>query len=289
MSHIIDYSHWRPEPAYVKHAGVLGVVRYLSYLPNAKVITKTEYDALLRNGLTVSLVWEQGANDWQKGDVRGALDGAEARRQARILGFPDSRPIFAAYDSNVQPTQLSAAVDYQRGFNRGAGGPQGAYSTGFVLNSLFDLGFITVGWQTNARGWYGNRADCPRAALFQRYNQFLPGLVGAYDLNDVNTLDWGQVPTAHPEPPAPPVLTKGATVDRQAFTFTTDSNGCGWTTTQVPFPKFRGAYVQGAAPTRDKGYWGGSAHGNDTDGKVLLSVVGARPLTQVTVFINVDK
>jgi len=286
---VIDYSFSRPPIATFTTNGIVGVIRYVAHDP-AKRISKLEFDALRAAGLSVALVWEDAATSWQNGWQRGSSDGAEARRQAREIGFPDNRPIYAAYDSNVGPAQLILAAQYMEGFNTGSNtGPQGAYGTKLLLDDLFACGLIRVGWQTNARGWIGNGPDCVRASLFQRYGQTIPGVPGAYDVNDINQPDWGQTPAPYVKPttPALPGVTKGLEVDRLEITIATDADGNGWAQTSIPWPKFRGASVQGSAPGRDHAYWPGEAHGNNTSDHVLISVTGAKPDDHVVVFINV--
>lgn len=225
MTHI-DYSWWRPDLNSLRAAGVTAVSRYLAFLPNGKVIQKPEYDALIAAGISVMLNWESSGRSWRDGYGAGLREGAEARRQARALGHPDSRPIVQSMDEGVPAGMLDTAAQYQHGFNDGGGcGPQGAYGTKLVLDHLFDCGLITVGWQTNARGWEGNGPDCARASLLQRTSHSLNGLpADQYDESTIVGTDWGQHPIAiphpvpvPPKPPAPPkpppIVTGGSFVD----------------------------------------------------------------------------
>jgi hypothetical protein len=197
--HVFDYSGWRPDPASLKAAGVVGVCRYLaSPAQSWKVITKGEYDRTLAAGLPILLNWEEAAGSWRGGFSLGYSHGRSARILARQLGHPDERPIVQSIDTAVTPAEIATAIDYQRGFNDGGGvGPQGVYGTKYVIDTFFASGLVRVGWQAAARGWYGNGPDCANAALIQRtsksYPQFSPS---SYDENTVHMTDWGQ----HPAP-----------------------------------------------------------------------------------------
>jgi hypothetical protein len=201
MAQVLDAAYPAWTPASLKAAGVPGVCRYLSWLPNSKVIDKAEYDALLAAGLTVTLNWESSGTSWRYGYAQGVSEGREARRQARELGHPDERPIIQSIDEDLPPELLQVALAYQRGFNDGGGcGPQGAYTTGYALDAMAAQALIRVGWQTNARGWYGNGPDSAHAALLQRTTKSHPIFPpNSYDESDVVRQDFGQ----HPAPGAP--------------------------------------------------------------------------------------
>lgn len=203
MTQVLDaaYPAWTPDS--LKAAGIPAICRYLSWLPNSKVITPQEYGGYLAAGIAVTLNWESTGKSWRAGYEQGHSEGAEARRQARALGHPDDRPVIQSIDENVDPALLPLAVAYQQGFNDGGGcGPQGAYSTALVLNELAGRGLISVGWQTNARGWYGNQDDSPHASLIQRTSKSHPSFPSnSYDESDIVGGDWGQHP-ATPETPS---------------------------------------------------------------------------------------
>lgn len=226
MTKVLDAAYPAWTTAGLKAAGVEGVSRYLSWLPNSKVITQAEYDSYRNAGVPVVLNWESTGRSWRDGYSQGHADGAEARRQARALGHPDTRPIIQSIDENVDPSLTQSAIDYQRGFNDGGGcGPQGIYSTAFVIEALFREGLISVAWQTNARGWYGNGPDSPEAAILQRTSHSFPSFPSnSYDESDVVRSDWGQnpvpavAPLNPPEPatqpvPKPTIITGGTVVD----------------------------------------------------------------------------
>lgn len=189
---------------------ILGVMRYVSWLPNGKVIGKAEFDATLAAGKAVGIVWESTGTDYVGGYDAGHRAGLEARRQAHALGFPDSRPIYTTVDRGDHWSDVLG--EYQRGFNDAAGqqgAPQGFYGDVELGHRLLDLGLIAWFWQTNARAWPGDSIDSPRAALIQRTSKSHPSLpASSYDENDVFALDWGQFPApAPPSPPEPPTGT----------------------------------------------------------------------------------
>lgn len=165
------------------------------------MITQAEYARLRQAGMPVTLNWEESAGSWRGGYPLGLAHGKAARAQARALGHPDERPIIQSIDTAVTPAELATAVDYQRGFNDGGGlGPQGVYGTAYVIDNLFALGLVRVGWQAAARGWFGNGPQSANAAILQltskSYPQFPPA---AYDENLPLKDDWGQQPAPHPQ------------------------------------------------------------------------------------------
>lgn len=201
MTRALDSAFPRWTIAELKAAGIVAVFRYLAFKPNGKVIEKPEYDGYIANGIAVGLVWESSGHSFTGGYAVGYVEGAEARKQARLLGHPDDRPLYTAYDVGALPSQV--IMDYQRGFNDGAGpsGAQGVYGDVAIGHALLDAGRCSVFWQTNARGWPGDRVDSPRAVMIQRYAQVVPGVTGSYDVDDVFAADFGQ----HPRPVVAPV------------------------------------------------------------------------------------
>lgn len=192
MPTVIDYSAWRPTMQQLNAMGVEGVTRYLTYpdtaFNKAKQILKPEYDQLISARFTVLLNWEHSGSSWTLGYTVGRQHGAEARRQARALGYQDHCLIAQSVDTDPRPDMYGTALEYQRGFNDGGGcGPQGMYATDGLLRVAHDRGLIRMGWQAMARGWYNNSQDCPVANLIQRLG------FGTHDTNDVRTPHWGAV------------------------------------------------------------------------------------------------
>jgi hypothetical protein len=209
MANAIDYSGWRPTVEQLKAADVAIVIRYLAPLPNGKVIDAAELKRYIDAGIAVVFVWELSEYTWQGGFGLGETHGREARRQLHALGVPDSVPVLAAYDSNIQPFQLANAREYQRGFAKWCGAT-GVYGTAFVIADFFAHGIASFAMQTNARGWYGNHDDSPHAGLIQRYGKSIAGLVPVqYDVNTIVAHDVGQYPRpAAPQPVPEPIVTE---------------------------------------------------------------------------------
>lgn len=287
---VLDFSFSHPAPTSLRAAGVAGVMRYLSYLPNGKVITKAEYEGYRAAAVAVGLVWEQGTSNYKGGHAQGLKDGTEARRQAGEIGFPFYRPIYAAYDTNVPRSDFALAGAYQGGFARGAGNC-GCYAEGDLGDFLMAAGLCGWFWEVNATSWLGSSYDHGDASLVQRTSHHYPMFpAGSYDESTVQHEDWGQdvapIAITPPVPLSAPHTTQGEEVDALDIEVTTDATGAGWVQTDVPWDKFRGAYTLGSAPARDHVYWHGEAHGNDTDGKALISVVFCPP--NATAFVRVN-
>jgi hypothetical protein len=198
---VLDYSGWRPNAndyAVMRANGIVGVSRYLAPLTsehNWKRIGKGEYDGLLANGLNVVLNWEEHADSWRGGYPAGVSAGQQARAQARALGHPDDRPLIQSIDQSVYPQELATAIGFQLGFNDGGGcGPQGCYGTAYLLDELSSRNAICVGWQTAARGWFGNAPQSANAAMVQMVTKRFPFPANLYDENICVKQDWGQMP-----------------------------------------------------------------------------------------------
>jgi hypothetical protein len=194
MARLIDYSAARFTNAMLDSLQIEGVSRYLTWpdtaFNKAKQLLKPEADSLVAGGFTVTPNWEWGKGTWREGRAGGLRDGAEARRQCRALGFPDSVWIPQSVDTDIFAFDYPIAAAYQDGFNESGGcGPQGCYGTSGLLNYLFDRGLIRLGWQTQSRGWQNNSSDNPRAQIIQRGGAIVFG--GAIDWNDVMSPYWG--------------------------------------------------------------------------------------------------
>jgi len=165
----LDYA-WAPHPDETKLKG-LGynfVSRYLSWLPNGKVITSAERQKLHQNGISISLNWEYDIDDAQGGASNGTKMANEAVKQAQALGYPKGCTLYFSVD---QDTTASGAVkDYlaaARSIVRASGYRMGAYGGYRLIKSAFDQGLIDDGWQTYA--WSGGQWD-PRAGMRQVKN-----------------------------------------------------------------------------------------------------------------------
>ncbi|WP_329241733.1 peptidoglycan-binding protein [Streptomyces sp. NBC_01478] len=191
----IDYSDASLTAGSVAAAGYGFACRYLSWLPNPKVLTLSEAQALTAAGLGIVSNWESdGLQDWQSGVpadpyAQGAGHATEAQRQALANGMPSSRPIYFSVDFDLQPSMYSALNSYFDGIASVIGRSRtGAYGGYHVIEELFDNGKITWGWQTYA--WSGGSWDS-RAQLRQVQNGIAVAGHDA-DLDQAMAADFGQ-------------------------------------------------------------------------------------------------
>lgn len=153
MSYGLDFSFARPGAAAIKAAGYSFVNRYLSWLPNGKVISAYEYNYYLKNGIDVQLNWEFAANDALRGSAGGVQDATEAVRQAKLLGYPRGATIQFSYDVDYQTSVYPTLVSYGRSARvvlNNYGYRFGGYGSYSVLKHLFDMNVLQDGWQTYA-------------------------------------------------------------------------------------------------------------------------------------------
>lgn len=165
----IDAAWSRPTPAQLVAAGKRFIVGYVSHDP-AKNLTAPECLAYLDAGIAVGLVWETTSDRALAGAAAGTADGADARRQARALGFPDDRPIFTAVDFPATAAQLATSVRaYLAAFAAAVDGTAlaGVYGGLDTVRYALDNRLVGWGWQTYA--WSHGVWD-PRAYAQQYRN-----------------------------------------------------------------------------------------------------------------------
>lgn len=165
----LDYA-WAPHPdeSQLRGLGYSFVSRYLSWLPNGKVITAAERAKLHKHGISIALNWEYDIDDAQGGSTNGQKMAAEAVKQAKALGYPRGCTIYYSVDQDT--TAAGAVKDYlssARTITRAAGYRMGAYGGYRLIKSAFDQGLIDDGWQTYA--WSGGQWDS-RAGMRQVRN-----------------------------------------------------------------------------------------------------------------------
>lgn len=207
MTRVLDAAYPRWSPDALKANGILGVCRYVGHDYWSKAIKKPEYDALLAADIPVMLNFESTGTSWRGGFDAGFSEGGYGRSYARSLGHPDSRPVVYSADEGVPFSMLEVAGEYMRGVNAGdgTGTPQGFYGTAMAIDYLWDRGLISVAWQTNARGWEGNRPDSIHASILQRTSKSYGAFpANSYDENDVAKSDWGQHPAPTDAPATAP-------------------------------------------------------------------------------------
>lgn len=171
--YIADYA-WPPHPSVdaLKATGCTGVMRYLSYRPNDKVITRDEYHQLVAAGLTVGFVWEFDARDF----VNSSFSASGAARIAldilAEIGAPSDSVIYYAVDFDIQRSQWWTVM------NRLLSGPiavhgrerTGIYGPYDALEWARNDGVASHFWQAGlSTAWSNgrNRSEFPYNDLYQ--------------------------------------------------------------------------------------------------------------------------
>jgi hypothetical protein len=185
-----DYSWARPNASFLKSNGCQFVCRYLSWLPNGKVIDKAEYDFLMSIGVAVVLNWEYYAEDMIRGAnhyADGQTHAREAERQRKAMGAP-AAPIYFSADFDAQPGHQAAINSYLDGVASVIGRARtGIYASYYTVERTLAAGKAMWAWQTYA--WsYGNVSS--RAHLYQYQNGVLGG---SYDRCRSLKDDFGQI------------------------------------------------------------------------------------------------
>jgi hypothetical protein len=186
-----------PSVAALKAAGVSGVTRYLSWLPNPKVITKAELGRLIEGGISVVLNWEYSARDWLAGGAAGKLHATEAVQQAKALGYPAGHAIIGSCDFDMTAAEWGSAcrayaIAFATGI-RAAGYVAGVYGPWDVLARCRALGGFAIFWQAGmSTAWSGSRNGLrwPGAHLRQLRGDTIGGV--SVDVNEVLIASYGQ-------------------------------------------------------------------------------------------------
>lgn len=206
MSLVMDYSEARPDPAAIKAAGFVSVMRYLADPNNSlqipKILTKEEAAALHAVGLGIGLVFETTANEATTGGAAGSRDVVLAEDQATALNYPGDCPIFYAVDADVAPATVAP---YFQAIKAVAKYPVGVYGSLKVVEAMLSLGYADFGWQTEA--WSGTVVST-KACLYQRVRPTVTvsGAPNGWDENVVLSpfKVWLNPVTPPPPPPPPP-------------------------------------------------------------------------------------
>lgn len=184
----LDYTG-RLTPDQIRAGGASGVCRYLSWLPNPKVILKPEYDMLISGGIDVICNWEFDAFDWLSGAAGAQMHATEAVRQLKALGYPAGHPVPGSCDFNISRTQWADfGLGYARTYSAiiaDAGYMPGVYGPGSVLSwCQNDVPAMKFFWQAGMSwGWLMNNSDWPDAHLIQRRQRTVSGV--DTDINDL--------------------------------------------------------------------------------------------------------
>jgi hypothetical protein len=97
----LDYSAGQLSGTAVKNAGYAGAARYIGFPDRKKCTTRTELASYTSAGRGMALVFEDTVTTWRGGYSGGRASAVRARGHADQVGFPSSRPIYAAVDQDV--------------------------------------------------------------------------------------------------------------------------------------------------------------------------------------------
>lgn len=296
MQLAIDYAWVHPEPAAIKAAGYVAVLRYLSTDPT-KNITTAEVEALFAAGLAVAgLVWETTATRATAGEAAGVADAQAAAAQAAAAGYPGGMPIYFAVDEDTTWADVAAYFAGVVSFFMGRTRVE-PYGSDEVINGFYEVyGGSPRAWQTEA--WSGGTVS-PHAAIYQRVTPTRPAVAGAAGDYDEDALL-----VALPMWDAPPIPPSSPTVWQEDQMKSTPieveiANGEGWCESPVPVgqvvtvtaeviapssageyvpvPWFRGVATSGGGNGQlvfGPGPSGGPAVPNGTYGFTVWSVTG---------------
>lgn len=163
----LDYAWSKPSISAIKAGGYKFVCRYLSWLPNGKVITASEYRSLRSAGLHTALNWEYTADEALQGAGTGTTSATEAVRQAQAVGYPKGCTIYFSIDFDQTASQASVCNAYLRAARdvlHPAGYRMGVYGGFYAVGRALNAGVVDDAWQTFA--WSGGQWDA-RAHLRQ--------------------------------------------------------------------------------------------------------------------------
>jgi hypothetical protein len=168
------------------------VLRYVPYQGDGgKGLTATEVADYHANGLPIAVVFESTQFRPMEGRSAGAADARTSLGAFRALGFPDDRPVYFAFDWDVQPADYAACDEYMRGAADILGVEcVGVYGHDHLCAHFQQAGLATWFWQTLA--WSGGRVFAGRH-LYQATNgQTIFG--SEVDFDDSYQDDFGQWP-----------------------------------------------------------------------------------------------
>lgn len=206
-----DTSTEQPSYKLARTSGYRWVLRYLSYLPNPKVITKAERDRIWAADMGILLNWEFTGRRALGGKAYGYPDATEALKQAKALGYPQGMPLFfSETDFDVIPSQFKTVDDYFLAVTDVLDGYYqiGCYGPAGYLKHADPLNRISVFWQPlPPHSWYGNGVKWSGAHIWQTQNDrtLWGGSVDLDKMNDAKRIPvWTKpVVTVPTTPPAP--------------------------------------------------------------------------------------
>jgi hypothetical protein len=189
MVQVLDYSGGFPGAQAIRAAGYAGAVRYIGFPGRRKCTTREELDDFTAHQLGMALIFEDTLTTWRTGRAGGQRSALSARTHADSIGWPAAHPIYFATDQDVvTAAEFAEMVEYLRGAGDVLGaGLVGVYGEADAIDRAREAGVASWFWQTAA--WSrGRRTACN---LYQHVGTVYVGGV-ACDVNDVNTVAWGQ-------------------------------------------------------------------------------------------------
>lgn len=162
----------------------LFVGRYIAQQPG-KCITKAEYDGYLAANKTVILVYEDNAADGEGGSVVGAEKAQIAKPILDLIGWPQDRPVYFAFDmpgySGLLPTFLACAQAFADGIDR----PVAGYGDVDTCTYFHDNGVEYL--------WQFGEGRAPGMCVWQGPSEIAPW-GQSIDPDEAYVSDFGQYP-----------------------------------------------------------------------------------------------
>lgn len=179
-SRICDYSYAKPAIEWIIQQGFKCAIRYIGGNPT-KRLTIEEIETLHWNGVGILLIWEDTTTKALGGSYAGSLDGLEAVREAKALGYCAGGTIVTAIDFNVVSLNLQQVINYCAAFNMQvvAGGYNfGIYGDADIIQKYDEKypGQSKINWLAGATSW--SNYKIPPITHVQQYPQ-----VGIIDPN----------------------------------------------------------------------------------------------------------
>ena len=190
---VVDYAWGRPGAEALKRVGATGVARYLSWVPNGKVINATEYSELKNAGLDIVLVWEFSATDFKNYSFNALEAAQEALRQANALGYDGA--LYYAIDWDITAKEWPIVLErLKQGPNLVHGASRtGIYGPWYALEWARRDGVASWFWQAGmSTAWTNgnNKYLWPGAHLVQRRTTIINGI--DCDINETCQDNYGQ-------------------------------------------------------------------------------------------------
>jgi hypothetical protein len=143
-------------------AGVTAVGRYYS-INKSKLLTQIEAEAIANAGLSIFVVYEDGADPAKFNAGLGTFQAQQALICAREVGQPQGSAIYFAVDFDCTAAQFQQQITpYFHAISAvfaGQGFPYkiGVYGSGLVCQGLLQAGLCSYTWLTNSTGFQGYR------------------------------------------------------------------------------------------------------------------------------------